>query len=94
MEILPADTLEFRPHAAGESAAACAGQQLGITTDHKRSEPQFMPTLRRIASVHSVRFLMFGLVALALAGCSKCDMPVWRHEGAAPQSCHDEAPPQ
>lgn len=53
-----------------------------------------MPTIRRIANAHSARFLMFGLVALALAGCSKCDMPVWRHESAAPQSCHDEAPPQ
>jgi hypothetical protein len=37
---------------------------------------------------------MLALVALALAGCSKCDMPVWRHDSAAPQSCHDEAPPQ
>jgi hypothetical protein len=53
-----------------------------------------MPTLRRIANGHAARFLMFGLFALALAGCSKCDMPAWRHEGAAPQSCHDEAPPQ
>jgi hypothetical protein len=53
-----------------------------------------MPTIRRIASIYAARFLMFGLVALALADCSKCDMPGWRHEGAAPQSCHEGAPPQ
>jgi hypothetical protein len=53
-----------------------------------------MPTIRRIANGHAARFLMFGLVTLALAGCSKCEMPAWRHEGAAPQSCHDEAPAQ
>jgi hypothetical protein len=53
-----------------------------------------MPILRRIANGQLARFLMLGLVAVALAGCSKCDMPVWRHDSAAPQSCHDEAPPQ
>ena len=53
-----------------------------------------MPIIRRIADSRSARFLMLALVALALAGCSKCDVPVWRHDSAAPQSCHDEAPPQ
>jgi hypothetical protein len=49
-----------------------------------------MPTPRRIAGDRSVRVLLLALVALALAGCSKCDMPVWRHDSAPPQSCHDE----
>ncbi|MGC1357853.1 MAG: hypothetical protein WA851_19060 [Xanthobacteraceae bacterium] len=53
-----------------------------------------MPIIRRIADGRSERFLMLALVALALAGCSKCDVPVWRHDSDAPQSCHDEAPPQ
>jgi hypothetical protein len=53
-----------------------------------------MPIIRCIADGRSARFFMLALVALALAGCSKCDMPVWRHDSAAPQSCHDEAPPQ
>jgi len=94
MEILPADTLEFRPHAADKNTAGLRRLHWGITNDQKRWEPRSMPTIRRIANGNSARFLMLGLVALALAGCSKCDMPVWRHESAAPQSCHDEAPPQ
>jgi hypothetical protein len=48
-----------------------------------------MPTIRRIANGRAARFLMFGLIALAMAGCSKCDVPGWRHDDAAPQSCHD-----
>jgi hypothetical protein len=50
-----------------------------------------MPTLKRISTGHSARFLVLGLVALALAGCSKCDLPGWRRDDA-PQSCHDGAP--
>jgi hypothetical protein len=95
MEISEGDTLVFRPHAGGKNAA-----------DLRRSAPhntraandegwklQDMPIITRMANGRSPRFLMLALVALAMAGCSKCDMPVWRHD-TAPQSCHDEAPPQ
>jgi len=53
-----------------------------------------MPIVRRIASDLSAKLLLLALFALALAGCSKCDMPVWRHDSAPPQSCHDEPAPQ
>jgi hypothetical protein len=30
-------------------------------------------------------------MAMALGACSKCDMPVWRHDTLPnPQSCHDD----
>jgi hypothetical protein len=50
-----------------------------------------MPIIRRMTTGHATRLLTLALIALALAGCSKCDVPVWRHD-SAPQSCHDEAP--
>ena len=43
-----------------------------------------------IADSRSARFLMLGALAVLL----EVDVPVWRHDSAAPQSCHDEAPPQ
>lgn len=49
-----------------------------------------MPTVRSIAGERSARLLLLALFALALAGCSKCDVPVWRHDSTPPQSCHDE----
>jgi hypothetical protein len=30
-------------------------------------------------------------MAMALGACSKCDVPVWRHDTVPnPQSCHDD----
>jgi hypothetical protein len=39
-----------------------------------------------------LRLVIAGAVALALAGCSKCDIPNWNRNAApAPQSCHDDS---
>jgi hypothetical protein len=52
-----------------------------------------MPTIRLIANSRAARFLICALFAVALAGCSKCDVPAWWHGSAPPQSCHDQATP-
>jgi hypothetical protein len=40
----------------------------------------------------TLRLAVVIALAQALAACSKCDMPTWRHDTpAAPQSCHDDA---
>jgi hypothetical protein len=43
-----------------------------------------------IVGVRSIRLLVIAGFALALAACSKCDVPVWQ-PNHAPQSCHDDA---
>jgi hypothetical protein len=51
-----------------------------------------MPTIKRLANGRFAGLLMSALLSLALAGCSKCDVPTWWHGNPAPQSCHDDAP--
>jgi hypothetical protein len=46
-------------------------------------------TIMRTAGRRSLRLLAIAAFGLALAACSKCDMPTWRHDAPAPQSCHD-----
>jgi hypothetical protein len=53
------------------------------------------PDVARIFSERMLRLFVVAVFALALAGCDKCSMPVWRHDTpAAPQSCHDDVPAQ
>jgi hypothetical protein len=52
-----------------------------------------MSNAARIAADRLLRLLMLVGFGLALAACSKCDMPTWRHD-TAPQSCHDDPPAQ
>lgn len=52
-----------------------------------------MAKIARTAGDRIMRLLMLVGFGLALAACSKCDVPFWRHDSpAAPQSCHDDAP--
>jgi hypothetical protein len=54
-----------------------------------------VPNLSRTVSSRALRLFVVAGFALTLAGCDKCNMPVWRHDTpAAPQSCHDDAPAQ
>jgi hypothetical protein len=49
-----------------------------------------MRTIQRAAGARSFRLFAIAAFGLALAACSKCDVPNWRHDSpAAPQSCHD-----
>jgi hypothetical protein len=49
-----------------------------------------MLTIRHALGGRSFQLLAVAAFALALAACSKCDVPTWRHDSpAAPQSCHD-----
>ena len=47
----------------------------------------------RVARPLGVLVAILGL-ALALAACSKCDVPNLLPRQAGPQSCHDGPPPQ
>ncbi|HYA05807.1 MAG TPA: hypothetical protein VEF90_07945 [Xanthobacteraceae bacterium] len=47
----------------------------------------------RVARPLGVLVAILGL-ALALAACSKCDVPNLLPHQAGPQSCHDGPPPQ
>jgi hypothetical protein len=50
----------------------------------------FMRIMARTAGRPSLRLFAVAAFGLALAACSKCDMPTWHHDSApAPQSCHD-----
>jgi hypothetical protein len=49
-----------------------------------------MLTIKHALGGRSFQLLAIAAFALALAACSKCDVPTWRHDSpAAPQSCHD-----
>jgi hypothetical protein len=49
-----------------------------------------MTTTARTAGRRGLRLLAIAAFGLALAACSKCDMPTWHQDSApAPQSCHD-----
>jgi hypothetical protein len=50
-----------------------------------------MRKIGQIAGEQVLRLMVVGSVALALAACSKCDVPIWHRDSApAPQSCHDD----
>jgi hypothetical protein len=55
-----------------------------------------MRTIARGAAGRGGRLVVAAVLAttmaMALGACSKCDVPVWRHETLPnPQSCHDDA---
>jgi hypothetical protein len=46
----------------------------------------------KVTGRQASRLVIAGCVAVALAGCSKCDIPTWHRDAApAPQSCHDDS---
>jgi hypothetical protein len=52
-----------------------------------------MTQIARVFGGRTLRLLVVGGLALALAACDKCIVPTWPHGApAAPQSCHDDAP--
>jgi hypothetical protein len=52
-----------------------------------------MRSFARLAGDRLVRLALVAAFGLALAACSKCDVPVWRHDTVPnPQSCHDDPP--
>jgi hypothetical protein len=51
---------------------------------------ELMRTIRRAFGGRAFQLLAIAAFGLALAACSKCDVPTWRHDSpATPQSCHD-----
>jgi hypothetical protein len=49
-----------------------------------------MRTIKRTAGGRGLQLIAIVAFGFALAACSKCDVPTWRHDTApAPQSCHD-----
>jgi len=49
-----------------------------------------MRTIKHTIGGRGFRLLAIAAFGLALAACSKCDVPGWRHDSPpAPQSCHD-----
>jgi len=49
-----------------------------------------MRTIAHVAGDRMLRLVVVVAFGLALGACSKCDVPIWRHDStAAPQSCHD-----
>jgi hypothetical protein len=52
-------------------------------------------TIARAAAGRGGRLIVVAALAttmaMALGACSKCDVPVWRHDTVPnPQSCHDD----